>query len=66
VVGYYVYRGTSAGSYTRISTSAVAATTYSDSSVTSGQDITYYYVVTAVDGSGVESSDSNLATVTVP
>jgi hypothetical protein len=66
VVGYYVYRGTSSGSYTRISTSAVAATTYSDSSVTSGQDITYYYVVTAVDGSGVESSDSNLATVTVP
>jgi Abnormal spindle-like microcephaly-assoc'd, ASPM-SPD-2-Hydin len=66
VVGYYVYRGTSAGSYTRISTSAVAATTYSDSSVTSGQDITYYYVVTAVDGSGVESSDSNTATVTVP
>jgi hypothetical protein len=44
----------------------VAVTTYSDSSVTSGQDITYYYVVTAVDGSGVESSDSNLATVTVP
>jgi hypothetical protein len=66
VVGYYVYRGTTSGSYTRISTSAVAVTTYSDSSVTSGQDITYYYVVTAVDGSGVESSDSNLATVTVP
>lgn len=66
VVGYYVYRGTSAGSYTRISTSAVAATTYSDPSVTSGQDITYYYVVTAVDGSGVESSDSNTAPVTVP
>jgi hypothetical protein len=65
VVGYYVYRATTAGSYTRIS-STVAATTYTDSSVTSGQDITYYYVVTAVDGSGLESSGSNLATVTVP
>jgi hypothetical protein len=66
VVGYYVYRGTSPGSYTRISSSTVAATSYSDSSVASGQGITYYYVVTAVDGSGVESSDSNSATVTVP
>jgi hypothetical protein len=66
VVGYYVYRGTIAGSYTRISSSTVATTSYSDSSVTSGQDITYYYVVTAVDGSGVESSDSNAATVIVP
>jgi hypothetical protein len=66
VVGYYVYRGTTSGTYTRISSSTVASTSYTDSSVTSGQDITYYYVVTAVDGSGVESSDSNLATVTVP
>ncbi len=66
VVGYYVYRGTSPGSYTRVTSSTVASTSYGDSSVTSGQNITYYYVVTAVDGSGVESSDSTPATVTVP
>lgn len=66
VVGYYVYRGTTPGVYSKITGSAVAGTSYTDTSVQSGQDITYYYVVTAVDGNGAESSDSNQATATVP
>lgn len=66
VVGYYVYRGTQSGSYTKISSSTVAATSYTDTTVQSGQNITYYYVVTAVDGSGTESTDSNQATALVP
>lgn len=65
VVGYYVYRGTQSGNYTKIS-SSIATTSYTDSTVQSGQNITYFYVVTAVDGSGTESSDSNQVTATVP
>lgn len=65
VVGYNVYRGTAPGSYSRIS-SSVSGTTYTDSTVQSGQNLTYYYVVTAVNSSGEESTDSNQASVTVP
>ena len=46
VVDYNVYRATSPGSYSRIA-SLVSGTTYTDSTVQSGQDITYYYVVTS-------------------
>lgn len=66
VVGYNVYRGTQSGTYTKISASAVGSTSYTDNTVQSGQNITYYYVVTAIDGSGTESSDSNQATAIVP
>jgi Abnormal spindle-like microcephaly-assoc'd, ASPM-SPD-2-Hydin len=65
VSGYNVYRGTSPASYSRIG-SSVPGTSYTDSTVQSGQNITYYYVVTAVNSSGEESSDSNQASVTVP
>jgi Abnormal spindle-like microcephaly-assoc'd, ASPM-SPD-2-Hydin/Protein of unknown function (DUF1573) len=65
VVGYNVYRGTTSGSYSEIS-SSVSGTTYTDTTVQSGQNITYYYVVTAVNSSGEESTDSNQASVTVP
>ena len=65
VTGYNVYRGTTQGTYSRIS-SSVTGTTYSDSTVESGQDLTYYYVVTAVNSSGQESADSNAASVKVP
>ena len=41
-----------------------ADTTFDDSSVQSGQ--TYFYVTTAVDGSGNESVNSNQAQVVVP
>jgi hypothetical protein len=59
---YDIYRGTSAGneSATAIATN-VGATTYSDTSVTSGT--TYYYTVTAVNASG-QSGISNEAHAT--
>lgn len=66
VVGYYVYRGTTTGGpYTKLNPSTIDATTsYLDSNVTSGQ--TYYYVVTSVDSSNVESTYSNQVTASVP
>jgi opacity protein-like surface antigen len=65
VAGYNVYRSTvSGGPYTRINTTLQALTNYDDLTVQAGQ--TYYYVVTAVNGSGVESVDSNQVTATIP
>jgi len=65
VVGYNVYRGTqSGGPYAVLNSAADASTTYTDSTVQAGQ--TYYYVVTAVDGSGNESVNSNQAQAVVP
>ena len=65
VVGYNVYRSTvSGGPYTLLTSSPIAATTYTDMTVQAG--VTYYYVVTAVDASGNESAYSNEASVTVP
>ncbi len=65
VVGYNVYRGTQTGGpYVAMNGTPDAGTTYSDSSVQAGQ--TYYYVVTAVDGSGSESVYSNQAQAVVP
>ncbi len=65
VVGYNVYRGTtSGGPYTKLTPSAIPETRYTDTSVEAGR--TYYYVVTSVESSGVESSHSNQASATVP
>jgi hypothetical protein len=65
VTGYNVYRSTvSGGPYTKLTSPPVAATTYVDSAVQSAQ--TYYYVVTSVDSSGVESADSAEVSATVP
>jgi len=65
VIGYNVQRGTvSGGPYTLLNSSLVTTTLYQDSSVQSGQ--TYYYVVTAVDSSNVESTYSNEASATIP
>jgi len=41
-----------------------ADTTFTDSSIQSGK--TYFYVTTAVDGSGNESANSNQAQVAIP
>jgi fibronectin type 3 domain-containing protein len=62
-VTYNVYRGTSSGgeSSTPLNTSAVSATSYTDTNVTSGQ--TYFYIVEAVDSSG-KSTASNEVQVT--
>ena len=65
VSGYNVYRSTvSGGPYSKVNSSLVAGTTYTDSSVQAGQ--TYFYVVTSVDGSGAESANSSEVSVNVP
>lgn len=65
VAGYNVYRGTvSGGPYSKLTAAPVSGTSYTDSTVQSGQ--TYFYVTTAVNAQGVESSDSNQATAVIP
>ena len=65
VMGYNVYRSTtSGGPYTRINPALDGSTSYNDSSVKGG--ITYYYVNTAVDASGVESKYSNQLQAVIP
>lgn len=65
VVGYNVYRAaTDGGPYTKINGSIVEPLTYVDTSVSGGQ--TYYYVVTAVDGSANESAYSMQVSATIP
>lgn len=65
VSGYNVYRSTvSGGPYTKINTVLEAATDYVDNTVQSGT--TYFYVVTSVNSSGVESAYSNQATAGIP
>jgi hypothetical protein len=65
VVGYDVYRGTtSGGPYTEISSATIAVTAFTDTDVSAGT--TYFYVVTAVDGSGLQSAYSNQVTAVVP
>ena len=62
LASYDVRRSTVAGGpYTQIA-SGVAVSAYADNAVTNGT--TYYYVVTAVDTSGNESSASNQASAT--
>jgi fibronectin type 3 domain-containing protein len=65
-VSFNIKRGaTSGGPYTTIGTSA--STTYADTGLTPGVD--YYYVVTSVNSSGVESNNSNevgLSTLAAP
>lgn len=66
VAGYNVYRGAvSGGPYaTLLNNGLVTGTTFTDTNVQAG--VTYYYVVVAVTSGGVDSSDSNQATATVP
>ena len=65
VSGYNIYRTTISGSgYAKINSGLIAGLTYTDTTVESAT--TYYYVATAVDASGDESSDSNQATAVIP
>lgn len=65
VAGYNVYRATaSGGPYSKQNTALIGTTSYLDSSVQSGD--TFYYVATAVDTTGRESSYSNQASAIVP
>jgi ASPM-SPD-2-Hydin domain-containing protein/centrosomal CEP192-like protein len=65
VVGYNVYRSAvSGGPYARITSGADPSLSYTDSAVTAGQS--YFYVVTAVRGNGIESTYSNQAKAVIP
>jgi hypothetical protein len=65
VSGYNVYRSTVSGSaYTKINSSLVAGLSYSDSTVQNST--TYFYVTTAVDSNGLESSFSNEMSAPIP
>ncbi|MFC1897777.1 hypothetical protein ACFLX8_04365 [Chloroflexota bacterium] len=61
--GYNVYRSESMGGpYSQVNGSLVATSDYTDTGLTN--NVTYYYVVTAVDTEAAESSDSNEASAT--
>jgi len=64
-VSYDIFRANTSGGYgsTPLNPSPIAGTTYTDTTVASGQ--TYFYVATAVDGAG-SSPDSNEVSVTIP
>lgn len=66
VTGYNIYRGTASGGpyATKLNSSPVVGTSYTDSTAQAGQ--TYYYVATAVDSSSSESAYSNQAQAVVP
>jgi fibronectin type 3 domain-containing protein len=60
LAGYNVYRSqTMGGPYSKINTSLVVTSGYTDTGLTGG--VTYYYVVTAVDNGSNESSYSDSA-----
>lgn len=65
VTGHFVYRGAPSDvTLSRLNSSQDASTSYTDSSVASGQS--YVYAVTAVDSNNVESAPSNPVSVTIP
>jgi len=65
VIGYNTYTSPqSGGPYTKLTSTPVAATTFSDSAVQAGK--TYYFVVTSIDSSNVESVYSNEVSALIP
>jgi hypothetical protein len=65
VVGYNTYTSTvSGGPYTKLTAAPVSTSSYTDSNVVAGQ--TYYFVVTAVTSSNVESAYSVEVSALVP
>jgi len=65
VSGYNVYRSTTSGSgYSKLNSSLVPSVSYTDTTVQNGT--TYYYVTTAVDSNGDESTYSNQASAVIP
>jgi len=65
VAGYRVYvAAVSGGPYTLLTKDLVKGPTYPDKNVKSGK--TYYYIVTSVDGNGVESVASKEFTARIP
>jgi Abnormal spindle-like microcephaly-assoc'd, ASPM-SPD-2-Hydin len=65
VAGYNIYRSADGGNtYEELNPSPVTETAYLDQSVQNGS--VYIYYVDSVDAVGVQSSPSNMATVTIP
>jgi hypothetical protein len=65
VSGYNVYRSTiSGGPFAKLNSSLITTTSYTDSTVQAA--LTYYYVVTSVDSTGVESAFSTQVSATIP
>ncbi|HLY42718.1 MAG TPA: choice-of-anchor D domain-containing protein [Terracidiphilus sp.] len=65
IAGYNVYRAVSgSNSYERLNSALNATTAYSDT--TAQSSVNYEYYVTSVDKSGMESTPSNYASVSVP
>ncbi len=65
VTGYNAYYSAqSGGPYTKLTSTPVAAASYTDTNVQAGQ--TYYFVVTSVDSSNVESAYSAEVSALVP
>ena len=65
VSGYRVYvSSVSGGPYTLLTKDLVKGTTYTDTNVKSGK--TYYYMVTSVDASGIESVASKEFAAKIP
>lgn len=65
VVGYYIYRRTSSGSYgAPLNATPQPGLTFDDDTVSNGT--TYFYEVTAINASSEESLPSNEATAVIP
>jgi hypothetical protein len=65
VIGYNVYRSTvSGGPFTKLNSPAITAAAYMDPGVHPRN--TYYYVVTSMTSTGMESERSNEVSATVP
>lgn len=65
VASYNVYRSdVSGGPYAKLNASGVPTESYTDANVGAGK--IYYYVVTSVTASGLESADSGQVSTTIP
>jgi len=65
VMGYNIYRGTaSGGPYSILDSAPVVNDGYNDSAVQSGQS--YFYVVRAIDNTGLESVNSTEVQAIIP
>lgn len=65
VIGYYIYRSTTSGSYgSRLNGTPQSALTFDDNTVANAT--TYFYVVTGVDSNSQQSMASNEVTVVIP
>jgi hypothetical protein len=64
VIGYFVYRGTTADNLVSLIATVDPVNSYTDSTVESGQ--TYFYAVTSVESNYAQSAQSTPISVTIP